>query len=156
MQEDARVSRQRPNVEGDRHGILGLLQAHIRHLRPPAPGLDSEIGPLGFPFSRAGESSLQCEGKHPRSLSASALGAPVAGGDACLTRRCVPVWLVAPYWPGPDTVKFSELDSFLPSPVQIAPSAAQSVVAGSSMVTSPVPCGFTVMSQGMLLGLSVL
>ena len=34
--------------------------------------------------------------------------------------------------------------------------APQSVVAGSWMVTSPVPCGFTVMSQEMLLGWSVL
>ena len=53
-------------------------------------------------------------------------------------------------------MKLSELDNFRPSPVQMAPVAPQSVVAGSSMVTSPVPCGFTVMSQGMLLGLSVL
>ena len=49
--------------------------------------------------------------------------------------------------PGPDTVKFRELDSFLPSPVHTAPVALQSVVAGSSTVTSPAPCGFTVMSQ---------
>ena len=60
------------------------------------------------------------------------------------------------YWPSPDTVMFSELDNFLPSPVQMAPAAPQFVVAGSSMVTSPAPCGFTVMRQGMLLGLSVL
>ena len=51
-------------------------------------------------------------------------------------------------------MKLRELDSFLPSPVQMAPSAAQSVVAGSSMVTSPLPCGFISMRQGMLLGLS--
>ena len=60
------------------------------------------------------------------------------------------------YWPGPDTVKLRELDNFRPSPVQMAPVAPQSVVAGSSMVTSPVPCGFTVMRQEMLLGWSVL
>ena len=34
------------------------------------------------------------------------------------------------YWPGPETVKLTELDSFLPSPVQMAPSASQSVVPG--------------------------
>ena len=104
----------RPAVEGDRHGLLrlpGLLQRHFRYLRRPAPGLDSEIGPWGFPFSRTGDSSLQCEGKHPRSRSVSALGAPVAGGDACLTRRCVPVWLVAPYWPGPAIVMVVECES---------------------------------------------
>ena len=60
------------------------------------------------------------------------------------------------YWPGPETVKFSELDSFLPSPVQIAPVAPQSVVGGSSIITSPVEVGRTVMRQVMLLGLFVL
>ena len=59
------------------------------------------------------------------------------------------------YWVGPETVNSFRLDSFLPSLVQMAPWAPQSVVAGSSMVTSPVPCGFTVMRQGMLLGWSV-
>ena len=44
-------------------------------------------------------------------------------------------------------MKLSELDSFLPSAVQMAPSALQSVVTGRTMVTSPLPCGFTVMSQ---------
>ena len=59
------------------------------------------------------------------------------------------------YWPGPDTVKLTELDSFLPSAVQMAPSALQSVVAGSSIVTSPLPFGSTVISHQMLLGLSI-
>ena len=39
--------------------------------------------------------------------------------------------------PGPETVNSSLPDSILPSEVQIAPSLAQSVVAGSTMLTVP-------------------
>ena len=52
---------------------------------------------------------------------------------------------------GPETVISSRLDSGLPSPVQIAPCALQSVVAGSTMVTSPLESGSTTTSQPMLL-----
>ena len=79
------------------------------------------------------------------------------------------VWTVSPSWfssvrvtwvagaySGPATVTVVELESFLPSSVQIAPSALQSVVSGRVMVIVPFPSGFTVMLQEMLLGLSVL
>ena len=42
------------------------------------------------------------------------------------------------YWPGPSTVSTNSLDSILPSPVQMAPSASQSVVAGRVMATLAV------------------
>ena len=58
------------------------------------------------------------------------------------------------YSSGPETVNSSRLKSFLPSTVQIAPSASQSVVAGRTIVTSPLPSGSTVISHRMLLGLS--
>ena len=93
---------------------------------------------------------------------------PPLGGDlgqgASAALPCLGAWVLycrletsllrQTYWPGPDTVKFRELDSFLPSPVQMAPTALQSVVAGSSMVTSPLPFGSTMISHRMLLGLS--
>ena len=40
------------------------------------------------------------------------------------------------YPPGPLTLSSSLLDSILPSPAQTAPCASQSVVTGSTMVTS--------------------
>ena len=53
---------------------------------------------------------------------------------------------------GPETVISSRLDNGLPSPVQIAPCAAQSVVTGSTTVTSPLESGLTTTSQPTLLG----
>ena len=47
-----------------------------------------------------------------------------------------------------------ELDSFLPSSVQMAPWAPQRVVTGSTTVTSALEPGRTVIRQEMLLGLS--
>ena len=44
------------------------------------------------------------------------------------------------------------LDSFLPSPVHIAPSAVQSVVMGSTTVTSALEVGSILISQLMLPG----
>ena len=58
------------------------------------------------------------------------------------------------YCPGPLTVNSSRVESFLPSPVQIAPSAAQFWVTGRTTVTSPLESGSTVISHRMLLGLS--
>ena len=51
------------------------------------------------------------------------------------------------------TVNSRRLDSFLPSPVQMAPWTSQSSVSGSTMVTSPLPFGSTVISHRVLLGL---
>ena len=67
-----------------------------------------------------------------------------------------PLTLPAPrrlYPSGPGTVKLGELDSFrpLPSRVQMAAVAAQSVVAGSRMVMSASDSGVTVMVHAMLL-----
>ena len=53
--------------------------------------------------------------------------------------------------PGPVTVCFTLLVSFLPSVVQTAPWAAQSVVMGRVMVTSVPESGWTVISQRLLL-----
>ena len=72
------------------------------------------------------------------------VGAPV-GGLFCLV---VP----SSSSPGPATTKFTSADSILPSPVQMAPWAAQSCVTGSTTVTSPSPSGVTVISQRTLLG----
>ena len=58
---------------------------------------------------------------------------------------------VRPYPPGPDTVNTFLLDSFLPSVVQTAPVASQSVVTGSRTVTSALESGVTVIRQPMLL-----
>ena len=55
------------------------------------------------------------------------------------------------YPPGRGTVISSRLESGLPSPVQMAPVAEQSVVAGSTMVTGPLPSGSILISQRMLL-----
>ena len=56
--------------------------------------------------------------------------------------------------PGPGTVCSVGPDNILPSPVQIAPVALQSVVAGRVIATSPLPSGRTVISQRMLRGRS--
>ena len=48
---------------------------------------------------------------------------------------------------GPETVNSTLWDSFLPSPVQTAPCASQSVVTGSTMVKSALPDGCTVTSH---------
>ena len=53
------------------------------------------------------------------------------------------------YPPSPVTVTSSLWDSILPSPVQTAPCASQSVVAGSTMVTSALPDACTVISHRM-------
>ena len=60
--------------------------------------------------------------------------------------------LVPRYWPGPATVNPFLLDSFLPSPVQMAPVALQSVVTGSTMVKEPSESGVTWISHPILLG----
>ena len=52
---------------------------------------------------------------------------------------------------GPGTVTVVEFESFRPSLVQMAPVAAQSVVAGSVMVIAPLPLGSTVIVQVWLL-----
>ena len=46
----------------------------------------------------------------------------------------------------------SRLESILPLPAQMAPSALQSVVTGRTMVTVSSPSGWTVISHPMLLG----
>ena len=51
---------------------------------------------------------------------------------------------------GPLTVNFSGLDSIVPSAVQMAPCASQSVVAGSSTATSALESGLTLISHPML------
>ena len=64
--------------------------------------------------------------------------------------RCCPKPGTAPahaYPPGPLTVSSSRVDSILPSEVQTAPESSQSVVAGSTMVTAPLPAGVTEISQ---------
>ena len=55
------------------------------------------------------------------------------------------------YWVGPETVNSFRLDSFLPSAVQTAPSASQSVVTGRITVTAAAESGVTVMVHPMLL-----
>lgn len=63
--------------------------------------------------------------------------------------------LTLAYPPGPKTVSSIDLDSILPSPVQMAPVALQSVVTGKTSLTSPLEPGSTVIRQGMLLGLPI-
>ena len=55
------------------------------------------------------------------------------------------------YWVGPETVKSLRLESFLPSAVQTAPSALQSVVTGRTTVTPASALGVMVISHPMLL-----
>ena len=50
--------------------------------------------------------------------------------DACPTRPYVLALLVALYWPLPLAVRANSLDGIMPSPVQMAPSAAQSLDTG--------------------------
>ena len=67
----------------------------------------------------------------PQTLTAPVSGSihlPHPSVHMCLLFCC-------PYWPGPLTVSTSSLDSFLPSPVQMAPLSAQSVVTGRVIVT---------------------
>ncbi len=52
---------------------------------------------------------------------------------------------------GPLTVNTISVDSFLPSSVQIAPSASQSSVIGRMIVTAPSELGLTVIRQPTLL-----
>ena len=49
----------------------------------------------------------------------------------------------------------SRLDSFLPSPVQMAPWASQSPVTGKTTVTSTLESERTLIHQLMMLGLSI-
>ena len=55
------------------------------------------------------------------------------------------------YLLGPETVNSTLWDSIVPSSVQTAPGASQSVVAGSTTVTVPLPDGCTVISHRMFL-----
>ncbi len=55
---------------------------------------------------------------------------------------------------GPGTVTSTRSDNILPSSVQIAPVASQSVVAGSTMATVPSPDGLTCISQRTFLPFS--
>ena len=61
----------------------------------------------------------------------------------------------AAYPPGPGTVSSSRLDSFLPSDVQMAPSASQSSVAGRTTVTPALESGSTCISHLTLLPFSI-
>ena len=101
---------------------------------------------LGWPEPACRGASVPCVELRCRQ-NEEATGIPVASLGSAFA------W---PAYSGPGTVKLSGLDSFLPSSVQIAPSALQSVVSGRVMVMVPFPSGFTVMRQEMLLGLSVL
>ena len=89
-------------------------------------------------------------------------GASTASGEA-VTRglwRCripedwyairYPAWVCRAQL-GPETVKSRELDDFLPSSVQMAPVASQSVVAGRAILTAAFEFGSTVIVQPMLL-----
>ena len=55
---------------------------------------------------------------------------------------------------GPDTMAYMLAESRLPSSVQMAPLASQSVVEGSTTVTSPLESGLTLISHRMLPGRS--
>ena len=68
-------------------------------------------------------------------------------GDPVAVLFC---WLCC-WAPGPATTTESAADSFVPSLVQIAPRAAQSVVASKVSVTEPDPDGSTVIRQPRLL-----
>ena len=74
------------------------------------------------------------------------VGAPASPVHTCL------LLLVSRYWPGPVMVSSSRLDSILPSSVQIAPSASQSSVTGSTMIKEPSESGVTWISHPILLG----
>ena len=78
----------------------------------------------------------------PFRIRAGTLVSPVR---SCVSSFC------CPYWPGSETVNSFLLDSFLPSPVQIAPLAVQSVVTGRTTVTSASALGVTVICQPVLL-----
>ena len=67
-------------------------------------------------------------------LAAAASRSGYAGFSCCLEGQALSTHQAYPL--GPLTVNSSRLDSFLPSAVQTAPSALQSVVTGRTMVTS--------------------
>ena len=73
------------------------------------------------------------------------VGAPSSPVHTCL------LLLIPRYWPGPLTVSSSGSDSILPSSVQMAPPASQSVVAFRAMATAALESGVTVISQRMFL-----
>ena len=72
---------------------------------------------------------------------------PARGLSDASGRRTVTLF----YWVGPETVNSFRLDSFLPSTVQTAPSASQSVVTGRITVTAVAESGVSVMVHPMLL-----
>lgn len=63
-------------------------------------------------------------------------------------------WRGTGSYSGPLTASSSQLDNILPSPVQTAPLALQSVVTGRTTLIPAFPSGSTVISQRMLPGLS--
>ena len=85
---------------------------------------------------------------------------PICSGNGCLTAFRIPRRFAERSSAtrrnryGPETAISSALDSILPSLVQMAPWAAQSVVAGSATVTSEFEDGWTVISHLTLAGRS--
>ena len=67
---------------------------------------------------------------------------PIVGAQVAAEFSCTACWLV-----GPGTTIFRPPDNFSPSPVQMAPSAEQSVVAFTAMVMSAFDDGWTVISH---------
>ena len=79
---------------------------------------------------------------------------PVVSAARVSPTWAVPVMVGAPVAGvfGPGTTSRSPPESIQPSSVQMAPSAVQSVVTGSTMVAAPSPSGSTWISQPMWLG----
>ena len=93
-------------------------------------------------------------GSHPLEYGGLSLFLHVCG-HFCCPKTARQARMLPAYPLGPATVSSSRLDSFLPSSVQMAPWTPQSSVTGRTMVTSPFESGLTVISQRMLLGLSI-
>ena len=120
---------------------------HGRPQSPPRRGCPGRqpCGARSKPFSRRPEAPTHPDRERPLALPRPS---PYEGFSCCQEDRAIDFQL---YPLGPETVNSSRLESFLPSAVQTAPSASQSVVTGRTMVTSAAESGVTVMVHPMLL-----
>ena len=98
---------------------------------------------------RGREDLRRAEAAEAASVCSASLVARVPPGKT-RDRRLLPFGLSPIHCLGSDTVKFSELDSFLPSSFQMAPSASESVVTGNTTFRSPLLPGRTSVSRSRL------
>ena len=123
----------------------------------PRPGSASPLGGAGRlrltpPASSPGAGRRRC-GLPTKSASGRSANRETLV-DSERRRLPLRVHMFGPLLGRAETVKFRELDSFLPSRVQMAPWTPQRVVTGCTKVTSALETGRTVIRQEMLLDLS--